>query len=278
MRWAWLVALWLGACAQADTIRFAPLPLVDEKTLRTQYLPMLDYLAAKTGDDYRWVYYEQYHDLLAALVDDKVDLAVLGPLPYAEISGRKGGFEALVEFLESDGKADYHCALVSFGPAGKLTLRDIRDKRIGLTQPESTCGYFAVALMLKRVGLAPDRDGNRFEYADDHTKAALGVLQGRYDVAGVKRNLADRYAHLGLTVIAEAGPFPAFVLVANSRRLSVAKRRAIRAAMLAADPAARAEWGGLIQRGTVPVQEELYEEVRRNLETVAPIPGMLSIR
>ena len=52
-----LLCLLLSAQAGAETIRFAPLPLVDEKTLRAEYLPLLDYLGKQTGDTFRWIFF-----------------------------------------------------------------------------------------------------------------------------------------------------------------------------------------------------------------------------
>jgi phosphonate transport system substrate-binding protein len=262
----------LATFAQSETIRFAPIPMVDEQTLRAEYLPMLGYLGKKTGDVYEWVYLPKYPDLIQAMIDGHVDLAVLGSLPYVMLTRRAADFEPLARFREKDGRADYDCALVAFGADHVLKPRDIRGKRIGLTQPASTCGYLAVSRLLKKVGLAIDKGGNRFEYAGNHTKAALGVVQGRYDVAGLKRSEADKYADLGLRVIAETGPYPALTLVANTRRLSKERRALIRAVLLDADARARAAWGEGLRAGAAPAKDSDYTVTRRQLTELGTIP------
>ncbi len=267
-----LLCLLLSAQAEAETIRFAPLPLVDEKTLRAEYLPLLDYLGKQTGDAYRWIFFPKYPAMLQAMQDGQVDLAILGPLPYIKLTERAKYFEPLVQFREKDGHADYDCVLVAFGADRTLKLKDIKGKRIGLTQAESTCGYFAVASMLKTAGRAPDKDGNRYEYAGNHTKAALGVAQGRYDIAGLKRSQAEKYLGLNLHIIAESGPYPAFALVANTRTLPEARRAAIRQALLTVDDATRASWGEAIKFGVVAARDAGYSAARARVDALGGIP------
>lgn len=267
-----LLFLLLSTATHAETLRFAPLPLVDEKALRAEYLPLLDYLGKQTGAAYTWSFYPKYPAMLQSLIDDQLDLAILGPLPYARLSARARHFEPLVQFREKDGRAEYDCVLVAYAADRALKLKDIKGKRIGLTQAESTCGYFAVASMLKKAGRAPDKDGNRYEYAGNHTRAALGVVQGRFDVAGLKRSQAEKYLSLDLHVIAESGPYPGFALVVNTRTVSPERRAAIRQALLGADVATRAGWGDAIKFGAVDANDASYNPTRQRIDALGEIP------
>jgi phosphonate transport system substrate-binding protein len=112
-----------------------------------------------------------------------------------------------------------------------------------------------------------------FEYAGNHTKAALGVIQGRYDIAGLKQDQADKYSHMDLHVIARQGPYPAFALVANSQTLSAERRAAVRQWMLSVDPATRATWGDALRMGTASAHDADYNVVRASAEAIGDIPG-----
>lgn len=255
-------------------IRFAPLPLLDERTLRGQFLPMLDYLSRRTQTAFQWVYLPRYEAVLQALAADRIDLAFLGPLPYLALSEDDRHFAPIVHFLESNGRHDYDCALVTFAPDGLGHVRDIRNKRIGLTQPYSTCGHFAVSLMLRRAGRDLEGEGNRYEYAGGHDKAILGVLRGTYDVAGAKRAIAERYTNLGITVIDRIGPFPGFVLVANNRTLSAQQRKRIRDALLTTDAATRSSWGEPLRNGAIAAEDKDFAALRNTLRGLPmPAPG-----
>lgn len=82
-----LLCLLLSAQAEAETIRFAPLPLVDEKTLRAEYLPLLRLPLQQTGDAYRLILLK-YPAMLQATRTAMFDLAILGPLPYIKLTER----------------------------------------------------------------------------------------------------------------------------------------------------------------------------------------------
>ncbi len=248
------------------SLRFAPLPMVDERTLREQFLPMLGYLERKTGLHFRWQYIPEYQGILESLEKNRLDLAFLGPLPYVELRRKDAQVAPLVHFLESNGRASYECALVGFAPDGLNSPQTVENKRIGLTQAQSTCGPFAVSLMLKRAGRRLNGDGNQSFFADSHKQAILGVLQGRFDVAGVKLSIARRYAGLGIHVIDQIGPFPGFALVANQRTLTTAQMNAIRQALLEATPEERKSWGSPMRNGCVVAHDSDYDGIRQDLK------------
>lgn len=260
--------------AGAGTLRFAPLPLLDEHQLRLQFLPLLDYLARETGEKFEFVYLKNNDEIVEALASGKIELAHLGPLPYVQLRRRMSHAEPLVHFLESDGSSAYRCVLAAYGDGAKPKTRELTHKRFALTQPASTCGPFAVNAMLRRAGRALDKDGNSHAYLGSHDKTALAVVQGKADVVGVKQNIAEKYRNLGLQVFDEVGPFPGLALVADTHALSPQRREAIRRAMLGAEPARRAGWGDLIRHGTAPARDVDYDAIREILrESGEDFPG-----
>ena len=229
--------LCLSVIANADDIRFAPLPMLDESVLRAQYAPLLALIEQRTDENISWHYKSEYTDIIRALQEDKLDLAYLGPLPYLQLTDKASQFVPLVRFLETSGNTSYRCVLVVFGGDEPLSTDEIQGKRIGLTQAESTCGHFAVSLMLDRAGRSLFGDDNQFRYTGGHDTVAKGVLDGSYDVAGMKEAIALRYQPLDLKIIDYAGPYPGMALVANTRTLSEQRRNRIRDALLNAGEA-----------------------------------------
>lgn len=252
--------------ATAADLRFTALPMLDERTLRARFAPLLNDLGEAIGETVSWHYFPQYEQVLQALEDGEVDLAFLGPLPYVELTDVAPHFEPLVHVREPDGNSRYFCALAVFGP-DQPALRDLTTRRFALTQPLSTCGSFAVSVMLQRAGLALNRDGNRYRFTGGHDTAALAVLAGRADVAGLKSNVAKRYESLGLTIIAEAGPYPGFAFVVNTRTVAERVRAAIRAALLELGEQARAQ-GQWPSAGMVGAADADYADFRADWHAV----------
>jgi phosphonate transport system substrate-binding protein len=274
-----LAACWVAPTI-ADPIRFAPLPLEDPKIVREQFQGFADFLTEVTGRRAQMVNVVDYSEILARFRRGEIDLAYLGPLPYVILSRDFAAAEPLGCFRDAGGQASYTCSLVAYGGAVP-DVADLRGLKVGLTQPYSTCGYLAVSQMFEQAGASLEDEANAYAYAGSHSAAALGVVRGDYDLAGVKSAIAARYAHLDLAVVAESGHFPGFALVANTDRLDRATVDRLRAALLSLDPAGNAEdrarvsnWGQQLRLGAVPPEACDYGGVASALERVPwPLPG-----
>ncbi|OOZ35641.1 hypothetical protein BOW51_11040 [Solemya velesiana gill symbiont] len=92
------------------------------------------------------------------------------------------------------------------------------------------------------------------------------MARGKYDVAGVKTAIANRYQHLDLKSIAVSRRYPGFALVANKNTLKGDVYDAIQKALLALDPATNEElktrmkdWGRHIRNGAAPPNSATME-------------------
>lgn len=255
----------------AQTLYFAPLPMEQPEEVVKQFKPMLDYLEKRLGTKIEIRYSTSYAEILERFRTGQLDLAYLGPLPYVSLRDNYPQAEPLVHFLEKNGQATYSCALISAG--AKLT-KPLRGKTFALTQPLSTCGFLAVDGMLRERG--EKLDNQRFRYLDKHDEVALAVASGDFEFGGVKTAIAQRYAHLGITILAETPPLPAFALIANSRRMSAQRIEELRQVLTGLDAKGRdqavlATWGPQLRQGAITARDADYDVVRR-LRQQASIP------
>jgi len=244
----------------AEPLRFAPLPLENRETVTRQFSPLLTYLEKTQARPARFVFFDDYEDLLVAFSRNQVDLAYLGPLPYVRLRQRHPQAEPLARFLEADGGDLYRCALVAFR-GDRVRIADLRHRLIGLTQPLSTCGYLAVNGMLRaQAGFGLDQ--TRHRYLGSHEAVALASIAGEVAAGGMKESLARKYAGLGLEVLASTGPFPGFALVANRATLGDAGVESLRRALLQAPREEYARWGAPIRHGMAPAKDADYRGAR----------------
>ena len=275
-----LLALTAGTAQAGQTVRFAPLPMEDEQIVHEQFHGLASYLEEATGLTLRWSYHSDNLEIVERFKAGQIDLAYLGPLPHVVLAREYAAAESLGCFRDEDGEASYTCSLLAAGDSD-LTLERLRGVRIGLTQPYSTCGYLAVAQMLKGAGIALEGDGNTYLYAGSHSNAALGLARREFDVVGVKTSIGKRYLHLDLKVIATGDPYPGFALVANTATLDATTLAALRKAVLGLHPGdspALAErmrgWPEHIRNGVVPPAQCDYRGVAAALRSLPwPIPG-----
>jgi len=260
-------------------LRFVPLPLEDRKILLAQFRPMLGYLERTAAVDLELDTHSDYQTILQGLLDDRIDLAYLGPLPYVLLTERDDAFEPLVRFLNVDGESQYTCALARFGKR-PARLEDVGRTRISLTQPYSTCGYLATEQLLQDVGRSL-AEISHF-YAGSHSESMLALVRGEAEIGSARTSIARKYRHLNIEVITESPPLPGFVLVANPRTTTDTQRTAVREALLSLEPltdpddrALTGDWGEAIRHGAIPADDQAYAPVRQLYRALPDgIPGI----
>lgn len=270
----WLALLLAPLWAKAETFVFAPLPMEQPDTVVAQVRPMLNYLEKALDANFRIDYSSSYEEILEKFRQGRIDLVYLGPLPYVALKEKFAPAVPVVHFLEKSGKPSYTCAIVTAG--NTVSLARMRGQRFALTQPLSTCGYLATDGLLQKVGNS--LENNKYRYVDKHDEVALAVARGDFDAGGMKTAIAQKYAHLGVTVVAETAPLPSFALIANASKLSGKRIETIRAALAAlkpldnpADRETTRNWGENVKYGTVDARDQDYDPVRQ-LRRRANIP------
>ncbi len=260
----WVVVLIsLPIVAFARPIVFAPLPMVSGDEVKKQFYPFAKHLSDITGNQVDLAYYQNYKELLEAFIDDKIDLAYLGPLPYVLLIEEDPTFVPLVRFLDADGESTYTCSLVTFD-VDILNRNCASPTLVALTQPYSTCGYLLTEELLNRHDLS--LTNIPFYYTGQHSECVLDVVRGKATVAGVKTSIAKQYSHLGLHLVEQSEPLPGFLLVANSRTFTAETIEQLRSSLLQLEPyngtkntGNGAAWGKSFRNGTIPVEASDYQ-------------------
>jgi phosphonate transport system substrate-binding protein len=200
-----------------------------------------------------------------------MDFAYLGPLPYVTLRDKFDQAIPLVHFLEKSGKPSYTCAIIS---AGAPLATGLKNKKIALTQPLSTCGYLSTDGLLHKVGSGLDQ--NKYRYLGKHDAVAEAVASGEFDFGGIKTSIAKNFEHLGVKILSETAPIPSFALIANGKRLSPSRVEALRNALSrlrpeGADKALMADWGANVRFGSAEAKDGDFDVVRQ-LRRRADIP------
>lgn len=264
-----------GADTEPRTLRNIVLaPTLFESTpdeIRSQLGPAR-FIEELTGHPVVVENHARYEDIISGFVAGRIDLAILGPLPYVSLRQLHAGAEPLVRFREPDGREHYTCTLVAFADEVRPLPRYV-GARLALTQPFSTCGYFAAATLLGRAGVDIERLDYRF--VGRHDQIAIEVITGGADLGVLKDEVAARFASVGLVELAATRPLPGFTLIANAATLDAATRQRLREGFLAlqeADIARFVEWPRTLRRGAVPAAHEDYDAIARQFMRIeAPL-------
>ncbi|PIE65393.1 MAG: ABC transporter substrate-binding protein [Desulfobacterales bacterium] len=264
------------ASGKARTIRFGPLPMEDRETILNRFQPLTHYLTEQTSFEITYIYTDNYDDLLARFQAQEIDLIYLGPLPYVTLRKAYKSAEPVVFFKESSTKINYTCCLVTF-PDNQFTLFNGKYQPIALTQPLSTCGYLSVNGLMR--DFSNSLEDNYYRYLGRHDEVALAVIRGEFVAGGMKTTVAEKYSHMGLYILAETPPLPAFALIANKNTLSLKEIDAIKQSLLSFEPQKsrndhKTKWNDVIGNGFVEADDRDYNVVRRLLgNTTIPQHG-----
>ena len=248
----------------AETLRFAPLPMEKRETVLSRFRPLTEYLSHKLQVKIDYVYAPDYAKLLAKFRRSEIDIAYLGPLPYVELRDSYPEAKPLLFFKESPSTVTYTCALVTF-PDNNFDAWHGKAQKIALTQPLSTCGYLSTNGLMRNYGNS--LAANNYRYIGTHDEVALAVIRGDYAAGGLKTTVARKYSHMGLFILSETPPLPAFALVVNTRTLTAERIAGIKNAMMQlesslSDQQSPKNWNDAIGNGVAEAHDSDYKVIR----------------
>jgi phosphonate transport system substrate-binding protein len=239
-------------------IRFAPLPLENTEATIKAFSGLLERMQAILEQPIELVYHEKYDEILSGLARGTIDIAFLGPLPYALLRNQGVPLEPLVLFRESNGEARYRCALIHFR-GDDLSPRSLSKQRLAMTQRSSTCGYLGAAAILDALaGLKPE-DLAATAYLGSHENVALAVVEGRADLGSLKEEFALKYKLLGLEILGLSPWLPGTGLFAHPQTVPASLRVRLREGLLQTPSNVYSGWGNAMRYGMAVAEEAPFE-------------------
>lgn len=233
-----------------------------------QYKGMLDYLEKKTGFKFEIVYHADYAQLLQAIVDKKVDIAHLGPLPYANLLQKPNHQSTpIVQFLDKKGASTYTCSFITHN---RYFAKDLSFEPVALTQPLSTCGFLSVSHLLEKYDL--NLKNLNYHYSGTHSHVVLDLVIGDAQSGGVKTSEYTSYKHLGLQELDKTDPFPGFLWVGSAalkqKDLELIQKilTQIKPLQNLKDQELTKNWGSNVKYGTIKADAGCYEPIVKMLK------------
>jgi phosphonate transport system substrate-binding protein len=252
-RWCVLTAfLLLPWQAVAEGMRIALLPIHSREATLLAVAPLVSYLQHHLGEPVELSYYSSYPSLLDALDRGELTLAIMGSLPYVDLRKRNEMIVPVVFLREKSGEARYRCAVIAFAQ-DRLTLANLRGKKMALTQRLSTCGYLGTNGILRQAGLS--LEDTYYSYLDSHEAAALAVVSGQATAAGVKESFAEKYALLGVEILGISDYLPALGLYANRQVMGDDRLAKVREIMLSIPSSTYMQWSELLRYGVTEASD-----------------------
>ncbi len=210
-------------------------PFLTAKQIVEKFMPLASYLEKKLGVPVQVAVAKDYGAHIAAIGQDKVDIAYVGPAPYVELVAEYGA-KPLLARLEVAGKPTFRGVIVisnhrAASDGGvSIRLQDLAGKRFGFGAEHSTMSHLVPRFMLHEAGITVDKLAAH-SFLDSHDNVALGVLTGEFDAGALMEDVFRKYEAKGLQALAWTPDISEHVFVTRAN-LPAERITALREAML----------------------------------------------
>ncbi|MBD2531324.1 phosphate/phosphite/phosphonate ABC transporter substrate-binding protein [Nostoc flagelliforme FACHB-838] len=167
---------------------------------------------------------KDYEQIIDWLLQDKLDMAYLGPMSYLEALDRGAKVEPLVAPIDKyTGQPWYRACIIVRQDSLIKTLKDLKGKRIAFVDKLSTSGYLMPLATFKKVGINYDRDFAKVLYTGSHSNSMAALENGIVDAVAtnissyLKRQKSGKLTPQNSRILWESAPIPSYPIVVSKR-------------------------------------------------------------
>lgn len=244
-------------------------PWDSEHKLQQVYRPLMDFLDSQLGVKTKLVLSEDYADLIERIKDNRVNIGFLPPAAYVRAKAEISSLRVMAGFMDLDPdtgapRGYYNAMIFTRDDADIHTVEDLKGKRIGFTDINSTSGYQYPMHLLKQRGIEAESFFSDIKMLQQHQKVIEAVKNNKID-AGATFEFLYRKHHQGLKIITKTRPMPldAVVISENVSRVMGLKLKKSLLTLVPESSVVKAmRNNGFIHHGFTEIDNALYDTVR----------------
>jgi len=124
-----------------------------------------------------------YNGVIQGLLGGTIDIASMGAASYAAIALKDDkAVDPILTYTGSDGSSGYYSIMVARKDSGIKTLADLKGKKLGFADPDSTSGYLVPNVALpKDIGMPIKQYFSETGFGGGHENLVLAVLDKKFD-------------------------------------------------------------------------------------------------
>ncbi|AJY45442.1 phosphonate ABC transporter substrate-binding protein [Martelella endophytica] len=124
-----------------------------------------------------------YDGVIQGLLGGTLDYAELGASGYAKAYlADPNAVEPILTTVQTDGSMGYHSVMVARKDSGMTSLEDMKGKKLGFADPDSTSGFLIPTVTLPEATGAPvDEFFGETGFGGGHENLVLEVVKGTFD-------------------------------------------------------------------------------------------------
>ncbi len=181
-----LTAMMVGAAAAEDLkeFRIGILGGENEADRLRNFQCMVDKLPEVLGVEKVSLFpAADYDGVIQGLLGGTLDYAELGASGYAKVYlENPNAVEPILTTVQTDGSTGYYSVMVARKDSGLTKLEDMKGKKLGFADPDSTSGFLIPSVTLpKSAGASVDEFFGSTGFGGGHENLVLEVMKGTFD-------------------------------------------------------------------------------------------------
>lgn len=167
---------------------------------------------------------KSYQQIIDLLVQDKLDMAYLGPVSYLEAVDRGAKIEPLVAAIDKHtGEPWYRACIIVKQDSPIKTLKDLKGKRIAFVDKLSTSGYLMPLATFKKLEIDYKRDFSQVIYTGSHSKSLAALEDDIVDASAtnissyLKRQKIGKLTPQNSRLVWQSAPILNFPIVVSKK-------------------------------------------------------------
>ncbi|WP_193178679.1 phosphonate ABC transporter substrate-binding protein [Oricola nitratireducens] len=206
------VAVATGSAQAQDVFRVGILGGENEADRLRSFQCMVDQLPKAIGvKEVKLFPAADYDGVIQGLLGGTLDYAELGASGYAKVYlTDPKAVDPVLTTVQTDGSTGYHSVMVARKDSGMTKLEDMKGKKLGFADPDSTSGFLVPNVALPPVIGMPIADFfSETGFGGGHENLVLEVVKGTFDAgttwASGVGDFADGYTSGNLRKMVEKG-------------------------------------------------------------------------
>jgi len=209
-----IVLILIFNVSYGESIKIGLYPYDSPSKLYKDFKLLKDYLEKKADVKIDIIMSKNYISHIRNVGEGKVDLALMGPVPYVRAKDKFNNILLLAKLSFSDNRMN-NVIFIANANTNIQKLQDLKGKSFAFGDYNSCGSHYFPRFILQKNGIRLS-DFKFYDYLGSHSKVILAVAHGDFDAGGVREDILHHYKNRNVKII--AGPFEIapHVIVAKS--------------------------------------------------------------
>lgn len=249
----------------SEVIKVGLYPYDSPSKLYKDFKLLQNYLEQNTGAKIEIIMARNYITHIRNVGEGKVDIAIMGPVPYVRVKDKFKTIEPVAKLAFSDNRMN-NVLFIANAKSDITKLSDLKNKSFAFGDYNSCGSHYFPRYILQKNGIKLS-DFRFYDYLGSHSKVVLSVAHGDFDAGGVREDIYHHYANRNVKVIAGPYSIAPHVIVFNKNLNNIIAAKLKNALFALDDPKIlNALEKNFI--GFKPVKDEEFDNIRKILKNI----------